>query len=69
MIKLMPADVFDDRGENHKGKDDEFLYFLWEQLTQNQCNEKLSSEHRIAQEKNKFLKEIYQLTAEPHFQF
>lgn len=30
MIKLMPADVFDDRGENHKGKDDEFLYFLWE---------------------------------------
>lgn len=25
MIKLMPADVFDDRGENHKGKDDEFL--------------------------------------------
>lgn len=30
MIKLMPADVFDDRGENHKGKDDEFLYILWE---------------------------------------
>lgn len=27
MIKLMPADVFDDRGENHKGKDDEFLSF------------------------------------------
>lgn len=30
MIKLMPADVFDDRRENHKGKDDEFLSFLWE---------------------------------------
>lgn len=30
MIKLMPADVFDDREENHKGKDDEFLSFLWE---------------------------------------
>lgn len=30
MIKLMPADVFDDRGGNHKGKDDEFLSFLWE---------------------------------------
>lgn len=30
MIKLMPADVFDDRGRNHKGKDDEFLSFLWE---------------------------------------
>ena len=27
MIKLMPADVFDDKGENHKGKDDEFLVF------------------------------------------
>lgn len=27
MIKLMPADVFDDKGENHKGKDDEFLFF------------------------------------------
>lgn len=23
----MPADVFDDKGENHKGKDDEFLFF------------------------------------------
>ena len=69
MIKPLPADVFDDRGENHKGKDDEYLPLLWEQLTQNQCNEKLSSEHRMAQGKDKFLMEVYQLTAETHFQF